>query len=142
MCAAPRFVPTLTEVVRPSRAESEGRAVVLLPSQPSQPPPPVLAPAVVAPSQRDAPGTGLQHVGAPPPAGVGQPSGRDPDELAAWIEAEVGDSLRRNLHDLIATALVEQIDVVAARLREDIEPMVRRAVLEAVANEAASRTSD
>jgi len=64
------------------------------------------------------------------------------DAVVEWIQAEVSDSLQRNLHDLIANALVEQIDAVAMRLRADIEPMVRRAVLDAVANEAASRAAD
>jgi len=41
------------------------------------------------------------------------------DAVVEWIQAEVSDSLQRNLHDLIANALVEQIDAVAMRLRAD-----------------------
>ena len=142
MCAAPRFVPTLTEVVRPSRAETAALAGLDRPQ-----PPTLVAPAPLSVSPPAATGaSGAAGVPTPVPfSPVGADpaeAGPDPDALVTWIEAEVGDTLRRNLHDLIATALVEQIDVVAARLREDIEPMVRRAVLEAVANESASRRPD
>ncbi len=113
----PRFVPTLTEVVQaPARLVATVSPV--LPMAP-----------VVAPSEPTVPS---EPVATPV----------DSDALVEWIQAEVADSLQRNLHDLIATALVEQIDVVAARLQSDIEPMVRRAVLEAVANEAAIRALD
>ena len=105
---APRFVPTLTEVV-----QAPARLVATIS--------PVALPAPV-------PGS------SPSPAAP-----VDGDALVEWIQAEVTDSLNRNLHDLIATALVEQIDAVAARLQNDIEPMVRRAVREAVASEAAAR---
>ena len=102
---APRFVPTLTEVVQaPAK-------LVAAPSPVS----PAVPPSTAAP---------------------------DSEALAEWIQVEVSESLQRNLHDLIATALVEQIDAVAARLQSDIEPMVRRAVREAVANEASTRTLD
>ena len=105
---APRFVPTLTEVV-PAPAKL------------------VAAPSPVSP--------------AVPPS-TASTAAPDSDALAEWIQVEVSESLQRNLHDLIATALVEQIDAVAARLQSDIEPMVRRAVREAVANEAATRTPE
>ena len=105
---APRFVPTLTEVVQAPAKR-------------------VAAPSPVSP--------------AVPPS-MSAPAAPDSEALAEWIQVEVSESLQRNLHDLIATALVEQIDAVAARLQSDIEPMVRRAVLEAVANEAATRTPD
>ena len=105
---APRFVPTLTEVVQaPAKL--------------------VAAPSPVSPAV------------PPPTASTAAPDG---EALAEWIQVEVSESLQRNLHDLIATALVEQIDAVAARLQSDIEPMVRRAVRDAVANEAATRTLD
>ncbi|MEO6626016.1 MAG: hypothetical protein ABIN37_14460 [Burkholderiaceae bacterium] len=108
---APRFVPTLTEVV-----QAPARLVATI--SPVAPPAPVLSrtPSPAAPI--------------------------DGDALVEWIQAEVADSLHRNLHELIATALVEQIDAVAARLQNDIEPMLRRAVQEAVASEAAARTLD
>lgn len=96
---APRFVPTLTEVVHAS--------------------------ARVGP---------LQHQPAPAPAAA-----PDADALLVWVQAEVGDVLQRNLHDLVANALVEQVDVVADRLRQEIEPLVRRAVAQALASELASR---
>ena len=108
---APRFVPTLTEVVQaPTKLVAAASPVA-----------PSVQPARRAPDLPDAPDSGA---------------------LVEWIHAEVSESLQRNLHDLIATALVEQIDAVAARLQSDIEPMVRRAVQEAVANEAASRALD
>ncbi|MCY7306196.1 MAG: hypothetical protein LH632_08605 [Rhodoferax sp.] len=99
---APRFVPTLTEVVVPP----------------------------------------ARLLAAVSPLALARPMVAADDALVEWIQAEVSDSLQRNLHDLIANALVEQIDVVAMRLRADIEPMVRRAVLDAVANEATSRLAD
>ena len=105
---APRFVPTLTEVVQaPAK-------LVTVPSP--------VAPAV--------------------PPSTAWTAAPDSEALAEWIQVEVSESLQRNLHDLIATALVEQIDAVAARLQSDIEPMVRRADREAVANEAATRTPE
>lgn len=108
---APRFVPTLTEVVQaPAKL--------------------VAAPSPVAPAE---------PASRRAPASTTAP---DSEALVEWIQVEVSESLQRNLHDLIATALVEQIDAVAARLQSDIEPMVRRAVQEAVANEAATRTLD
>ena len=108
---APRFVPTLTEVVQ---------APAKLVAAPS-PVAPAVPPSMSAPASTAAP---------------------DSEVLAEWIQVEVSESLQRNLHDLIATALVEQIDAVAARLQSDIEPMLRRAVREAVANEAATRTPE
>jgi len=81
-------------------------------------------------------------VAAVSPLALARPVVAPDDAVVEWIQAEVSDSLQRNLHDLIANALVEQIDAVAMRLRADIEPMVRRAVLDAVANEAASRAAD
>ena len=108
---APRFVPTLTEVV-------QAPAKLVAATSP-------VAPALLPPLS-------VTALSATPDAGA----------LVEWIQAEVSESLQRNLHDLIATALVEQIDVVAARLQNDIEPMVRRAVQEAVANEAAARAVD
>lgn len=108
---APRFVPTLTEVVQaPAKL--------------------VAAASPVALSVQRAPSAPIL------------PAAADSGALVEWIHAEVSESLQRNLHDLIATALVEQIDAVAARLQSDIEPMVRRAVQEAVANEAATRALD
>ena len=96
---APRFVPTLTEVVQ----GPAGAVPVLRPTaQPSRPSP-------------------------------------DADLMIEWVQAEVSDTLNRNLHDLIANALVEQVDLVSARLRQEIEPLVRQAVVDAVANEMASR---
>ena len=96
---APRFVPTLTEVVQ----GPVGAAPVLRPAaQPSRP-------------------------------------SLDADLMIEWVQAEVSDTLNRNLHDLIANALVEQVDLVSARLRQEIEPLVRQAVVDAVANEMASR---
>ncbi len=96
---APRFVPTLTEVVH----GPAGAASVLRPAAQ----PPRLSP--------------------------------DADLMIEWVQAEVSDTLNRNLHDLIANALVEQVDLVSARLRQEIEPLVRQAVVDAVANEMASR---
>ena len=96
---APRFVPTLTEVVRvAARPDKTGRSPLA--------------------AQRDVADIGL---------------------LVEWVQAEVDEALKRSLHDLIANALVEQVDVVSARLRQEIGPLVRQAVVDAVANDAASR---
>ena len=96
---APRFVPTLTEVVQVAvRPAKSGRS----------------------PKAR-------------------QPDGPDVGLLVEWVQAEVDEALKRSLHDLIANALVEQVDIVSARLRQEIGPLVRQAVVDAVANDAASR---
>ena len=41
--------------------------------------------------------------------------------------------------DAVTTAMLEQVDVIAARLRGEIEPMLRQAVADMVAHELAAR---
>ena len=145
MRPAPRFVPTLTEVV-PTPA---GRSPVVVPGG---------AEARVVPSSAESlpvPATTVEPesqpaIAAPAPSGpsLAAASGSTTDprsdlgDLAAWLEAEVDDSLNRRLHDLIAMALVEQIDTVATRLRGDIVPIVRQAIQDALAQHASARDPD
>ena len=90
---------------------------------------PTLTEVVQAPPQRRS----AQVNAAPPKPGV--------DELAiaqtvlGQIEAEM-ESLFR---DTVAAALLEQVDAIAARLRGEIEPVLRQAVADMVAHEIAAR---
>jgi hypothetical protein len=57
-------------------------------------------------------------------------------ERVRWqLEGEMDGLLR----DAVAAALLEQVDAVAARLRQEIEPILLQAVADMVAHEIASR---
>ena len=51
------------------------------------------------------------------------------------VEAEMGELLR----DAVAAAMLEQVDAIAARLRQEIEPILRQSVADMVAHEIAAR---
>ena len=95
---APRFLPTLTEIVQP-RSRS-----------------PRL------------------------PANEGQlDAGVEMSSIAEAVREQVDTELDSLLRDAVATAVLEQVDAIAARLRQEVEPILRQAVADMVANEIASR---
>ena len=53
----------------------------------------------------------------------------------AQVDAELGELLR----DAVAAAMLEQVDAIAQRLRDEIEPILRQAVADMVAHEIAAR---
>ena len=57
------------------------------------------------------------------------------ESVRGQVEGEMGELLR----DAVATALLEQVDTIAARLRSEMEPMLRQAVADMVAHEIAAR---
>lgn len=142
MRAAPRFVPTLTEVVAApaGAAASTPASGDPTPASAESTPASGDSAALASPVWGEVGAAPLPMTASSLPSSDAAAAGGS--DLQAWVEAEVAESLRRNLHDLIANALVEQIDDVAARLRGDIEPMIRRAVREALANDAAARAQD
>lgn len=89
--SAPRFLPTLTEVVHPS-AGAAHRSVVP-------------APLV------------------------------DREAILERVRNDVDLVLQTHLEATVANAMLDQVAVIVARIREEIEPMVRRAVADAVAAE-------
>ena len=113
----PRFVPTLTEVV----------AVA---------PPPVPAHAVT-PSVWGA----LHDAFTPPQPADGAPSGADivlqQESIIHRVMQRVDLALEERLREAVASVVLEQVRVMAPRLRDEIEMVVREAVSEAVAEELA-----
>lgn len=92
----PRFLPTLTEVVRP-------RTPVVMPAEPVQPVP---DPAVVEGQRRQA--------------------------LVEHLRAHLLTSIDDKVQDVVASAMLEQVDLIGERLRRQMDDMVRES-LEAVA---------
>ena len=96
--AIPRFLPTLTEIVRARPTVSQ-----------------------VPPGQSAAPESDDQ-------ISIVQ-------SVREQVDAELGELLR----DAVAAAMLEQVDAIAQRLRDEIEPILRQAVADMVAHEIAAR---
>lgn len=65
----------------------------------------------------------------------------DADQLAITesVRTQVEAGMDELFRDAVTTAMLEQVDVIAARLRGEIEPMLRQAVADMVAHELAAR---
>ena len=63
----------------------------------------------------------------------------DLQAIADSVRGQVDTELDSLLRDAVATAVLEQVDAIAARLREEVEPILRQAVADMVANEIAAR---
>lgn len=121
----PRFVPTLTDVVREDNAghlhqDPVERPVAAAPQIAAQPMPapwPVPAPA--------------------PAAAVALPPGME-EHLVDRVMQRVDLVLDVRLRDAIATVVQEQTRSMLPRLREEVESVVRQSVYEAVAEELAA----
>jgi len=105
----PRYVPVLTEVV--------GAAARVEPVPPA-PAPPAAPPVPVAP---------------PPDAQTLE------DQLLHRVMQRVDLALEQQLHDAVASMVLQHTHALVPRLREEIEFVVRQAVAEAVAAELAQR---
>lgn len=85
-------------------------------------------------------------VQAPAPAPRAQaedvvtPGGADQVAIEASVRGQVDAEMGELLRDAVAAAMLEQVDAIAARLREEIEPILRQAVADMVANEIAARS--
>jgi len=147
----PRFVPTLTEVVRegaPPRAE---QAVPPKPTPASIAPMPSAPAAAARPAFPPVPPTPV-HVPKSPAAAAPKAPAALPVERAAQavlskdfeellvhrVMQRVDVSLDIRLRGAIAAVVEEQTRSIVPRLREEIEAVVRHAVYEAVADELAA----
>lgn len=140
----PRFVPTLTEVVRIDRATGPDAA-----------PPAAHAPLAAPPASWDAalgpaaPAVPVPNPWPQPPAAaftpppMAAPGPASASALPAGIEEyivhrvmqRVDVVLDQRLREAIATVVQEQTRSMVPRLREEVESVVRHAVYEAVAEE-------
>ena len=59
----------------------------------------------------------------------------DPEAILERVRNDVDMVLQTHLEATVANAMLDQVAVIVARIREEIEPMVRRAVADAVAAE-------
>ncbi len=140
----PRFVPTLTEVVRIDQATGPDAAPPAAHAPPAAPPASwdaasgLAAPAVPVPAPWQQPAAAAF---APPPGAAPQPASAS--ALPAGIEEyivhrvmqRVDVVLDQRLREAIATVVQEQTRSMVPRLREEVESVVRHAVYEAVAEE-------
>lgn len=115
----PRFVPVLTEVVHadtiaPALWQESAATVV----------PPAALPITTAAPLVPAPAPALDAL---------------EDQLIHRVMQRVDVALERQLHDAVATMVLQHTQSLVPRLREEIEFVVRQAVAEAVAAELAQR---
>jgi hypothetical protein len=59
----------------------------------------------------------------------------DPQAIVERVRADVDLVLQTHLEATVSNAMLDQVAVIVARIREEIEPMVRQAVADAVAAE-------
>jgi len=59
----------------------------------------------------------------------------DPQLIARRVRLEVDQALQSHLEAIVANAMRDQVAMIVTRIREQIEPMVRQAVADAVAAE-------
>ncbi len=59
----------------------------------------------------------------------------DPEAILERVRTDVDRVLQSHLEAIVANAMLDQVAVIVARIREEIEPMVRQAVAQAVASE-------
>lgn len=62
--------------------------------------------------------------------------------IAESVRAQVDAEMEGLFRDAVAAAMSAQVEVIAARLREEIEPVLRQAVADMVAQEIAARRHD
>jgi hypothetical protein len=115
----PRYVPVLTEVVD-GAARVEPIVPLAQPSAPVPVPPPFLS-------------------AAPLPAAASVDAATLEDQLLHRVMQRVDLALEQQLHDAVASMVLQHTHALVPRLREEIEFVVRQAVAEAVAAELAQR---
>lgn len=65
--------------------------------------------------------------------------GVDEPAVTQSVRSQVDAEMEALFRDAVSTALLEQVDGIAARVRAEIEPMLRQAVADMVAHEIAAR---
>jgi hypothetical protein len=123
--APPRFVPTLTEVIRPIPAPTTSTAPSALPAAPVN-----ASEALVTK--------------APSPAASSlAPSADVQEQMVQRVLQRVDLVLERRLREVVGQLILEHTQNLAPRLREEIEVVVRQSVSQAFDSEAAApnRTS-
>ena len=65
--------------------------------------------------------------------------GVDETAIAQGVRIELDAEMETIFRDAVSAALLEQVDTIAARVRLEIEPMLRQAVADMVAHEIATR---
>jgi len=83
----------------------------------------------------------LPAAGAAPPRVSGPPL-IDPEAIVQRVRTDVDLVLQTHLEATVANAMLDQVAVIVARIREEIEPLVRRAVAEAVTAELDAANRD
>jgi len=89
----------------------------------------------------------LTEVFLPPPVQVRRAEGNEARPVPGVDELAIAQSVRSQVdiemevvfRDAVSVALLEQVDVIAQRVRGEIEPMLRQAVADMVAHEIAAR---
>lgn len=104
----PRFVPTLTEVIRP-----------------------MPTPAAAQPN----PGETLAAAAPLPAASSPAPSADVQEQMVQRVLQRVDLMLDRRLREVVGQLILEHTQSLAPRLREEIEDVVRQSVSQAFANE-------
>lgn len=110
--APPRFVPTLTEVVRPIPAPM---------STPAAPPE-------------------TARTGLPVPASTA--SAELQEQMVQRVLQRVNLVLERRLREVVGQLILEHTQTLVPRLREEIEDVVRQSVNQALKHEAAPPNTD
>ena len=113
----PRFVPTLTEVIRP----------MSVPTAPTAPPA-----APVNTSEASVTAAPL------PPATSPAPSADIQEQMVQRVLQRVDLVLERRLREVVGQLILEHTQNLAPRLREEIEVVVRQSVSQAFDSEAAA----
>ena len=111
----PRFVPTLTEVIRP----------MSVPAAPTAPPP-----APLNASETSVTAAPL------PPASSPAPSADIQEQMVQRVLQRVDLMLDRRLREVVGQLILEHTQSLAPRLREEIEDVVRQSVSQAFASES------
>lgn len=112
----PRFVPTLTEVVRPD---------AVLPAGPPQAAAP--APAPATPPWAPAP--------APAPSPAPALAGLTEEQMVHRVMQRIDLGLERRLREAIAATVLQQTRDLGPLLRDEVEQVVRQVVSQAFAEE-------
>nr|WP_119966385.1 hypothetical protein [Simplicispira lacusdiani] len=122
----PRFVPTLTEVVRGDAVPASRLPLPAAAPPTAPPPPPAVRASIPAPQ--------------PAPPAPQLPEGFE-EHMVHRVMQRVDVMLETRLREAIATVVQEQTRSVLPRLREEVESVVRHCVYEAVADELANGAS-
>jgi hypothetical protein len=129
----PRFVPVLTEIVPADEAPAPVRAEAGASGAEAVAVPAFAAGAAAFAASAFAPATARPQ--ARPAASL---EGLE-DQLIHRVMQRVDVSLEQQLHDAVASMVLQHTHSLVPRLREEIEFVVRQAVAQAIAAELAAR---